>query len=159
MPGWSLLGKLLDDEEPMWQAQEEFFMKLKEKDKRPRHKFKVGDIVRYKPGRHGEMSPEGVVLKVEFLESNDIRQRCYCVLAPDELTLRNAVRRIAKKLFFEPDYKASQLVTVENNRLVYVGDCPKSWLQPITSMEIQTSRFSDLLEEEEEDGPEPGEDP
>lgn len=140
------------EEEIDQEAKKYIMAKLREKDKRPRHKFKAGDIVRYKPGKNSMPSGEGIVLKTEYLESNDIRQRCYCLFAADGATLRTEARKIAKKIFYEPDYKAAKLQTIENNRLEYVRDCPRSWLQPITSMEIQTLRFSDLLEEED-DGP------
>lgn len=127
--------------------------RLKQTDKRPRHVFKPGDIVRYKPGFNSMPSGEGLVLKVENLampgkEEDPIRQRVHAVFAAKGEDLRKKARRLAKKLFFSEGL-GSEVATYENNRLEYVRDCPRSWIQPISVQEIHTHRFSDLLDEED----------
>ena len=130
-----------------------YMAKLKQTDKRPRHVFKPGDIVRYKPSRNSMPSGEGLVLKVENLSvhadgSEPIRQRVHAIFAAKGEDLRKKARRFAKRMFFSQGL-TQEVSTYENNRLEFVRQCPLSWIQPISVQEIHTHRFSDLLDEED----------
>ena len=130
-----------------------YMAKLRQTDKRPRHVFKPGDIVRYKPGRNSMPSGEGLVLKVENLslpgnEGEPIRQRVHAIFAAKGEDLRKKARRFAKRIFYSQGL-TQEVSTYENNRLEFVRECPRSWIQPISIQEIHTHRFSDLLDEED----------
>lgn len=132
--------------------------KLKQPDRRPVREFKYGDIVNIK-SKKPALSTGIVVGTITFpnlFKEPAALQHVKVIMAISEEELYSKVRDFIKRQFYSEDWSHLSLMYV-NNQLEFVRECPPEWIEPLSSSEIHTFRFTDLMKEIE-DGPKFGED-
>lgn len=112
--------------------------------------FIIGDIVKYKPSFNSVPSGEGVVIKTKDLAipakaKKVIRQVVYVAFAESRTELELCIRRLSFGQACESMYKVHSF---DNHKLKFIEECPVDWFEPLTSKEVSTCRFLDLLEED-----------
>ena len=136
--------------------------KLKQKDRRQSHEFKIGDLV----SRHGAVGV-GVVLATEdnpdklrtdtytlgegYSPTQYSGRQAYCLFRPREFELRKEARRLLSTYNLGAEMKPL-LAEIPFSQLSYEGRAPDSWFKPPSTQAVSKDRFADILEEEEDDG-------
>jgi hypothetical protein len=122
-------------------------MKLKEKDRRPKHQFEPGDIVEL----HGSVKDlpgrKGLVLQTAPHVKGQGYQECHCVFAGREVDLYRATRKFISAQSRNDEDSVGFIVI--NTKLVPTGTkAPEAWMKQVTAKEIRTLRFTMILEED-----------
>lgn len=120
-------------------------MKLRERDHRPKHQFKLGDTA--------EVSVDSVLWNVVVLEAKDAdtnippRQMCKVIIANRDFQTFAMVRNFIAKRTVNPLATISGY-EIPNTRMKYTGTIPLEWLASITSRDIANIRFESILDDE-----------
>jgi len=119
-------------------------MKLKERDNRPKHQFKLGDTA--------EVQVNSVLWNVVVLEARETdtnkppRQLCKVILGGREDNLHALVRNFVARRTLNSCANI-QGYEVPNTRMKYTGTVPDEWLTSITSRDISNIRFEAILDD------------
>jgi hypothetical protein len=119
-------------------------MKMRERDTRPKHQFKLGDTA--------EVQVNSTLWNVVVLEARETdankppRQLCKVILGGREDNLHAMVRNfIARKTL--SSNASAQGYEIPNTRMKYTGVVPPEWLASITSQDISNIRFEAILDD------------
>ena len=122
--------------------------KLKQRDKRPKRKFKPGDIVIPHPSRRDLISVgQGIVLKeVKKTQPDDIvntdLQLVLVYFAARDVDLYTEARKFARAWVDEPEYEPDGAIM--RNTDLEIVKTESGWLDAPSIEEVQMQRFSDV---------------
>lgn len=124
--------------------------RIREKDRRPKRKFKPGDIVLPHPKRADLRSVgEGIVL-YEFKTTGKTYgvddQDLFVFFAARDVDLYTEARRYARAMMMEPEFRPEG-IKLTNADLEYTGRSEPKWLESPDLDEIQMMRFADVASE------------
>lgn len=129
--------------------------KLRQTDKRPKHRFEPGDIVQNKNGMNGlVLATEPAQEKVHGPGS----QWCFCVFAGKEVDLFRQARMFMQRSSHERSQRirdmaehgmATSGTALLNTRISFIRKAPDSWVQSITPQEVLNMRFAFIFEEDD----------
>jgi hypothetical protein len=119
--------------------------KLKEIDRRPKHQFEPGDLVRTRKGMRVLPEAQGVVLEVHSWTDGSGRQECLCVFAAKQVDTYEAVREFIVDKAYETDYVHG--TRIMNTQLEPAGKAPRQWFIDVQAAELDMQRFRLILED------------